>query len=439
MSRPNRVLWVVALAQGMIAVDSTVMNIALPTMQADLGFADGARHWVITAYALTFGALLLPGSRIADRGKAGSAQSVDVGRHHVRRRVNDRQHHRPLRHRPSASSSSPHCQVHSCSGRRPAADQSLPSPPTDTKAKMHTSRIDGRTILITGASSGIGYFIAEGLARLGAHIIVAARSAEKAQSAIDLLPEPARHRHLQLDLSDLESIRAAGAEIAEGSPLDGLVMNAGVIAASPTYTTGPFGVESTVDVNTLAHTELFRLARPALERAPSARVVSTGSMLTRTIPFDPNNWLAQTSYRPRVSYAMSKHAAEILGLELDRRLIDSGSNIRSVVAHPGGAIDALTPDRAPLHRRSPLTRLIAPAITPLFSRVVQGKESAAQPAIAAITTPALPAQAYIGPRHRATGAPEFATPVPSSSDTAVGAWLWNEVEAILTHPIFPSR
>lgn len=73
MSTQKRVLWVVALAQAMIAVDSTVMNVALPTMQAELGFADGARHWVITAYALTFGALLLPGSRVGARMGARGA------------------------------------------------------------------------------------------------------------------------------------------------------------------------------------------------------------------------------------------------------------------------------------------------------------------------------------------------------------------------------
>lgn len=67
MSTQKHVLWLVAAAQAMIAVDSTVMNVALPTMQAELGFADGARHWVITAYALTFGAFLLPGSRMGAR------------------------------------------------------------------------------------------------------------------------------------------------------------------------------------------------------------------------------------------------------------------------------------------------------------------------------------------------------------------------------------
>lgn len=74
---PNRVLWVVTLAQAMIAVDSTVMNVALPTMQAELEFADSARHWVITAYALTFGALLLPGARIGAR--LGARWSLMLG------------------------------------------------------------------------------------------------------------------------------------------------------------------------------------------------------------------------------------------------------------------------------------------------------------------------------------------------------------------------
>lgn len=304
---------------------------------------------------------------------------------------------------------------------------------------MQTARLDGRTMIVTGASSGIGYFIAEGLARLGAQIIVAARSAKKATAAIALLPERSRHRRLELDLTNLESIRSAGALIRNSGPLDGLIMNAGVIVASPAYATGPFAVESTVDVNFIAHTELLRLALPALQQAPFARVISTGSMLTRKIPFDPENWLAQNSYRPRVAYAMSRHAAEILGFELDRRLAATGSRIRSVVTHPGGAIDALTPDRHPLHQRSLTIRAVSPVIAPLASRLVQGKELAAQPAIAAMATPSLPVSPYIGPNRVATGAPIFTRPVHSSHDQATGARLWSETEAILNSPILDSR
>jgi EmrB/QacA subfamily drug resistance transporter len=66
---PNKRWWILAvlgIAQLMVALDATVVNIALPTAQADLGFSDGARQWIITAYALAFGSLLLIGGRIAD-------------------------------------------------------------------------------------------------------------------------------------------------------------------------------------------------------------------------------------------------------------------------------------------------------------------------------------------------------------------------------------
>lgn len=298
---------------------------------------------------------------------------------------------------------------------------------------MQTTSLEGRSIIVTGATSGIGYFIAEGLATLGARVILAARSAQKAEAAIRLLPGADRHHHLPLDLADLHSIRTAGALIGGAGPTDGIVMNAGVIAASPSYTSGPFGTESTVDVNVVAHMEFLRLVMPALREAPAARIVSTGSMLTRKIPFDRSNWLAQTTYRPRVAYAMSKHAAEILGVELDRRLAATGSAIRSIVTHPGSAIDALTPDRPPLHQRPLPLRIMAPILAPAFSTLVQGKESAAQPAIAAMTATALPTPAYIGPGRRS--APTLATPASSTTDTETGAWLWDEIERILGNPI----
>ena len=163
---------------------------------------------------------------------------------------------------------------------------------------MQRARLDGQSI-IGAAPSGIGFFIAEGLARLGAQIIVASRSAQRAQSAIALLPEPARHRHLTLNLADLESVRPAGSSVGDGPPVHGLIMNAGVIAAHPTSTEGPSGVEATVGVNVLAHLEFLRLSFPALEQAPAARVISTGSFLTKKIPFDADGWLVPSEYHPR--------------------------------------------------------------------------------------------------------------------------------------------
>ncbi|MFD4243151.1 MFS transporter [Streptomyces sp. NPDC058525] len=56
----------ICVAQLMVVLDATVVNIALPSAQRDLGFSDGDRQWVITAYTLAFGGLLLFGGRVAD-------------------------------------------------------------------------------------------------------------------------------------------------------------------------------------------------------------------------------------------------------------------------------------------------------------------------------------------------------------------------------------
>ena len=67
-NHPRRwwILVVLGLAQLMVVLDATIVNIALPSAQADLGFSDDSRQWVITAYALAFGSLLLLGGRIGD-------------------------------------------------------------------------------------------------------------------------------------------------------------------------------------------------------------------------------------------------------------------------------------------------------------------------------------------------------------------------------------
>jgi EmrB/QacA subfamily drug resistance transporter len=61
------ILVTVALAQLMISLDTTVMNIALPSVQRDLHYTDADREWIITAYSLAFGSLLLLSGRLADR------------------------------------------------------------------------------------------------------------------------------------------------------------------------------------------------------------------------------------------------------------------------------------------------------------------------------------------------------------------------------------
>jgi EmrB/QacA subfamily drug resistance transporter len=82
------VLVVVAIAQLMVVLDATIVNIALPSAQHALGFPNSERQWVVTAYALAFGSLLLVGGRIGDMfsrkwvfitGLAGFAVSSALG------------------------------------------------------------------------------------------------------------------------------------------------------------------------------------------------------------------------------------------------------------------------------------------------------------------------------------------------------------------------
>ncbi|MFF0203713.1 MFS transporter [Streptomyces sp. NPDC005017] len=68
VSDPRRwwILATIGVAQLMVVLDATIVNIALPSAQTDLGFSDSGRQWVVTAYAMAFGSLLLLGGRLGD-------------------------------------------------------------------------------------------------------------------------------------------------------------------------------------------------------------------------------------------------------------------------------------------------------------------------------------------------------------------------------------
>src|SRR5579864_348414 len=72
-------LAVVSSAQLMIALDATVVNIALPSAQAALGFADADRQWLVSAYTLALGGLLLVGGRLADSVRVGRRRALMIG------------------------------------------------------------------------------------------------------------------------------------------------------------------------------------------------------------------------------------------------------------------------------------------------------------------------------------------------------------------------
>ena len=141
----------------------------------------------------------------------------------------------------------------------------------------------GRTVLITGANSGLGLASAQALARHGAAVVMACRNPERAEAArrrvaeVATGPEPVA---VALDLADLASVRKAAAEV-DGSVerLDVLMNNAGVMALPLGHTAD--GFEMQFGTNHLGHFALTGLLLPALGRATAPRVVTTSSNMHR--------------------------------------------------------------------------------------------------------------------------------------------------------------
>ncbi len=183
----------------------------------------------------------------------------------------------------------------------------------------------GRTVLITGANSGLGAVTARELARNGATIIMAVRNTGKGEAAAQQMTGDIEVR--QLDLQDLSSVR----QFADGiDNADILINNAGIMAAPYALTVD--GFESQIGTNHLGHFALTNLLLPKL----SDRVVTLSSMAhwPGRINFDDLNWKTRR-YSPWLAYSQSKLANLLFTSELQRRLDTAGSPLRALAAHPG--------------------------------------------------------------------------------------------------------
>ena len=195
----------------------------------------------------------------------------------------------------------------------------------------------GSTVLITGASSGIGLVAAADLAAAGAHVVLMVRSqqrGEAAQEAIAVASKAASTELLLADLSDLASVRWAARDfLGRHDRLDVLVANAGAIYPERTLTVD--GNEATFQVNHLAHFLLCKMLAPSLAAASPARVITVSSdahrAAQRGIRFDDLNF--ERGWNSFGAYAHSKLANIMFCYEHARRL--AGTGISSNVMHPG--------------------------------------------------------------------------------------------------------
>ncbi|OKH99335.1 short-chain dehydrogenase [Streptomyces sp. CB02923] len=284
---------------------------------------------------------------------------------------------------------------------------------------------EGRSFLVTGGNAGIGYFVAEQLAGTGATVVLGSRDHTKAEAAAACIRSrvpDARVRHIRLDLADLPSLGAAVDTLALGH-LDAVVHNAGVALDDPPRRVTKDGHELMFGTNHLGHFALTRWLAPLLAAAPAARVVTVGSFAAKSEWLDLDDLQsAGDDYRPKRTYGRSKLAQMYFGLTLDRRLRALGSPVRSLVAHPGGALDSLTPARPPVHVRTSGERLRAlPA-----GLLVQGKDAGAWPVVRAVLDPGATGGELWGPRvFGLRGEPRTEPVWDHLKDTGVAARLWD--------------
>lgn len=276
----------------------------------------------------------------------------------------------------------------------------------------------GRTIVITGANTGLGYEAARVLAGKNARVIIACRSPEKAKAAQQriLAQHPQAQVELEeLDLASLDSVRAAAARLSEEDRLDVLINNAGIMV--PPYELTADGFESQFGVNHLGPFALTGLLLDKIRATPNSRIVSTSSIAHKRgrIMFEDIN--AEHGYSAIPRYAMSKIANLYFAYELQRRLDAANATTISVAAHPGIADTELS-------RYLPKAlMMLAPLFSPLFNSAAAG----AWPTLCAATMAGVRGGEYYGPaKRRETAGP--AVQVKSnrrSQDREVAAKLWD--------------
>jgi NAD(P)-dependent dehydrogenase (short-subunit alcohol dehydrogenase family) len=270
--------------------------------------------------------------------------------------------------------------------------------------------LSGRTIVVTGASSGLGLVTARELARAGARVVLAVRDRTKGEQAAATMPGTVEVRFL--DLSDLTSIRAFAA--AWTGELDVLINNAGIMRVPEGRTVD--GFERHLGTNYLGPFALTNLLLPQI----TDRVVMLSSFLHRQGRIDLEDLnFEHRPYRSWQAYNDSKLADLMFALELQRRLTRADSNVRAFAAHPGLASTNLFGHFGGVQA----------GVVNLFA---QDAEHGALPTLYAATQD-LPGASYLGPdgfRHL-RGHPTIVQPARAAQDVDVAKRLW-ELSAKLT-------
>ena len=277
--------------------------------------------------------------------------------------------------------------------------------------------LDSRTVVVTGATSGIGKVAAAEFARAGARTVLAVRDTERGEQAAAEMNGTTEVR--PLDLADLASVRAFASSWT--GDIDILVNNAGVMAVPEGRTKD--GFETQFGTNHLGHFALTGL----LIGHVRDRVVTIASSAHRSgkINLDDLNW--ENGYKRWPAYGQSKLANLLFTLELQRRLEQAGSPVIAVAAHPGYSAT---------HLQSRTGNFVQNTFMAITNRLIaQSDVQGAWPTLYAATHE-LPGNSYIGPDGllEARGHPKIVGRTSAAKDADVARKLWTLSEELTGVP-----
>jgi NAD(P)-dependent dehydrogenase (short-subunit alcohol dehydrogenase family) len=289
----------------------------------------------------------------------------------------------------------------------------------------------GRTVLVTGANSGLGLRTAEALAAKGAHVLMGCRDATRGRAARSEVTTSATGpapEVVPLDLADLGSVKDAAQSVADAvERLDVLVNNAGVMGMPLRRTAD--GFELQFATNHLGHYALTGLLLPVLLRANGPRVVTVASNLHR---MGRNDWSDPNWERRRYfkwpAYGQSKLANLLFTRELARRAHEAGSSLVAVAAHPGNSATHLLAAGTDASGR----RLVGQVMTWGNRLIAQPDSAGALPQLYAATMPDVIPGEYFGPDRlfQLRGHPTRVGSSPAARDDEAARRLWQLSEEL---------
>ncbi|MGH2790290.1 MAG: SDR family NAD(P)-dependent oxidoreductase [Actinomycetota bacterium] len=292
----------------------------------------------------------------------------------------------------------------------------------------------GRTFVVTGANSGIGFEATRDLVGRGAHVVLAVRDSAKGDVAAARLTGSGSTSVVALDLSDLDQVAACAKTLLDRHDnIAALICNAGVMG-------GPFllsaqGFERQMATNHLGHAALVAALWPLLHESAS-RVVLVSSNEARDGQLSPQTTQEQllnpVPYDGKQVYRNTKQANLLFAQELHRRSAKAGSPVSAVAVHPGASATNLFARQLERAGRAPLAR-VSKAVTAV---ILPSAASGAQATLRAVdhTTPS---GAFVGPARfgQLRGPPELLDVYASAKEPATAARLWVLTEQVLGRPL----